>query len=282
MKLGRIILTFREDLIPVLKEYYLDGGRTDFLVIAYNPFEVDPSKFKEASNFRLTPYYEKVETRVEKTVDGQQFRVWVKAAKEFPNIEGWVIHDYDLACKPDDKTVFSHVQGGEYGIIGKTIPVWQDGMKEEKLDMFPFTVEQKKFHKAEDFISQSVDSLVDNVLMDSYPYFHQGVKTVLGGFGDFIAISRDSLLLLDDDKIKNITRGGNEQVPFTILAAHKVNAVDMRDFFSTKIFMDYTYLSIDAPYDLLNPVKYWPHSKKPTLKASCKNAVKRFLHLFTR
>ena len=96
MKLGRLILTHRKDYIDKLKTFYLDGGRTDFLVIAHNKKTVDTSHFKTDARFHLVPYCGRGPMC---SVMGHQFRVWVDVARQFPEIEGWVVHDYDF-CVP--------------------------------------------------------------------------------------------------------------------------------------------------------------------------------------
>ncbi len=280
MKFGRLILTFREDMIPRLKEYYLDSGRTDFLVVAYNSHTVDPSKFQEGSKFKMVPYFRSGYQLESKHVSGQQFRVWYNVAKEFPEIEGWVIHDYDLVCKPKDVEIFSTLSENEYASIGNPIPVWQEGMIESEIDTYPFEQKQMNWHKATDAISKSADGIIDSVLMEAYPFYHQGIKTLLGGFGDFIATSSKNILLLDDHKIKNILIGGTEQVPHTIFNAYHISPVDMRKHFSTKILMDYTYLDLSQPYDLINPVKYWPKGNKPSSVVRFKNLLKRIKNSF--
>lgn len=280
MNLGRLILTFREDIIPQLKEYYLDSGRTNFLVIAYNSKTVDPSKFQDEKNFKMVPYFRKGYQMESNHIMGQQFRVWYGVAKEFPGIDGWVIHDYDLVCKLNDRAIFSHLDENEYALIGAPIPVWQEGMVDSGVDTYPFVQNHKNWHKSTDIISQSADRIIDSVLMEAYPFYHQGIKTILGGFGDFLASSSKNILLLDDAKIQNILLGGTEQVPHTIFNAHGIKPVDMRKYCSLKILMDYTYLDLSEPYDIINPVKYWPKGTKPTLKNRLKNQIKKLRNMF--
>jgi hypothetical protein len=278
MRLGRLVLTHREDLIPILKRFYL-GPRSAFLVIAYNSSVVDQKKFEQGDNFRLVPY--SAHPRI--GLDGQQFRVWIDVAKKFSDIDGWITHDYDLVAKPSDAEIFRHIDNEQYAMIGEPFPVWMPGMVEEKIDTYPFPQGYRYWYQARN----PKDENVFKILSTAFPCEHRGITTIVGGYGDFIATRRENILLLDDPKIDSLRSGGIEQVAHTIFAAKGIKAVDMRRFFKTKIHIDSTYLSarmLDSRYDFLHPVKFWPGGKMPTqkdkfnnLKFKLKNRVKKLI-----
>lgn len=278
MKLGRLILTHREDLVHALKNFYLGQKRTDFLVIAHNWKTVDPRKFETGPNFKLVPYYGPSN---DGNISGMQWRVWVDVAKQFSGVAGWVIHDYDFLCRPSDIDIFTHVQEDTYGMIGRAFPVWQEGMKDEDVDTYPFPQDHRHWHNVG---RGPIDIEVDETLMNAYPYYYQGTKTVLGGYSDFLAVSSRNILLLDDVRIVSLKDvGGLEQVPHTVWSAKGITPVDMRQFYKTKVFMDVIYIPDQAEYDMLNPIKYWPgtaldnKTRIKNLKMKLKRLVKSFI-----
>ncbi len=136
MKLGRVVLTYRPDLIPALKEFYLGQGRTEFLVIAYNKQLVNPEEFKQEDNFKLEPY---LGEKSGGNITGQQFFAWLAVVKNYPNIDAWVMHDYDLLVRPSDKEIFKHISKGGYASLGKPFANWQEGMTGNTTeDVFPY------------------------------------------------------------------------------------------------------------------------------------------------
>ena len=278
--IGRIILTHREDLIEILKEYYLDSGRTNFLVISYKRDAVNPEKFKGHKGLYFIPFFNDEKSLSSQDIAGQQFRAWVTAVRAFPMITHWVIHDYDVVCKVGDKEIMSLVNDEQFAMIGEPIPVWQEGMKDIGLRTFPFPQRHQDWNKPKDALSKSVSNLISSVLMDAYPYYFQGIKTLLGGYGDVVATSSKNLLYLDDPKIKNIHLGGSEQVPHTIFNAHNIKAVDLSKHYKTKMIYDNSYASLDEPYDFIHPVKFWPKGQKAPPLLLFKNLVKKFLGFF--
>jgi hypothetical protein len=280
MTIGRIVLTHREDLIDMLKEYYLESGRTKFLVISYHPTLVDPKKFPEGKNFKLVPFFRPGEKDGSQSIDGQQFRAWVTAVKAYPEITHWVAHDYDVVSKVSDDEIFSRVNDTQFAMIGEPIPIWQEGMVEANVRTFPFPQKHKDWHMPPDALSQSVVKLMNRILMDAYPHYFQGIKTLLGGYGDIIATSSKNFLYLDDPILKNIKKGGGEQVPHTIFGAHGLSAVDLSKYYKVKMAYDNSYSSLDEPYDFIHPVKFWPKGQKAPPLLLFKNLVKKFLGLF--
>lgn len=275
MKIGRLILTFREDLILRLRDFYVGGDRTDLLVIAYNAGMVDPHKFKTDEKFKLIPYQTPQRSS---SISGLQYKIWIDVAKKFPQIEGWVIHDYDFYCKPKDSDLFSHIKEDEYGMIGKAFPIWQEGMGETSIDTYPFPQSHKYWHKT----NNPIDKEVDTVLMRTYPVTYGGVTTLMGGYSDCIVTRSKNILLLDDPAFLNLP-GGLEQVPHTVWGTRNVKPVDMRQFYNVRVLMDVLYLPIDNRYDMLNPVKVWDGSKvsfrmkRENLKLKLKKIVKRLI-----
>ena len=278
MKLGRLILTHRKDYIEKLKRFYLDGGRTDFLVIAPNQKTADPSKFVTTDTFHLVPYCGRGERFGQPCgVSGQQFRVWVDVVKRFPEIEGWVVHDYDFACRVSDKEIMSHVKPNEYAMIGKAFPVWQEGMKEnEGIDTYPFIQDHRHTHNQ--IPLGPIDAKVYATLMNAFPHYYHGIRTPLCGYGDFIATSRENFLLLDDPALKDLEFGGIEQVPHTIWGVKGITPVDMHPLYRMKILLDVVYVPMDARYDMIHPAKVW-EGESPTLVERWKNSKWKFKNL---
>lgn len=275
MKLGRLILTHRKDYIDKLKRFYLDGGRTAFLVVAYNQKTVDPSKFATTDAFRLIPYCGRGERFGQPCgVSGQQFRVWVDVVRKFPEIEGWVIHDYDFACRVSDEAIFSHIGPDEYAMIGKAFPIWQKGMKEDEgIDTYPFIQDHRHTHKQ--VPPNPIDVKVHTTLMNAFPHYFRGIKTLLCGYGDFIATSRSNFLLLDDPAIKDLEFGGIEQVQHTIWGIKGIKPVDMRPFYKIKVLLDVVYIPMNARYDMIHPAKVW-EGDRPALIERWKNIKWKF------
>lgn len=251
MRLGRLILTFREKYIDQLKKFYLDSGRTKFLVVAYNKKTVDPSKFKTTDSFRLVPYC----LGEECSATGQQYRVWVDVVRQFPAIEGWVVHDYDFVCRAPDDEIFSHIGANDYAMVGKAFPIWQEGMKDTGVDTYPFAQDHRHWHN--DNPPNPIRLKVDEILFRSFPYFFQNIKTFFGGYSDFIATTSKNFLLLDDPAIRGLERGGIEQVPHSIWGAKGVKPVDMRSWYKMKVLLDVMYFPMDERYQMIHPAKVW-------------------------
>src|SRR6185436_2055653 len=208
MKIGRIILTHRQDLIPDLKKFYLPS-RTDFLVIAYDENAIkNPEQFAQEDNFKLVPY----PTDPIVKLDGLQFRVWVNVIKKFPQIEAWVVHDYDLIARPSDKEIFSRVGEKEYGMVGSPFPVWVPGIK-QRFDTYPFP-QGDRYWCTRPGMRERFTALVEH-----FPAVVDGQKTFYGGYGDFLAARSEVFLLMDDPRLDPITVGGNEQVEHTVWIA---------------------------------------------------------------
>lgn len=263
MRIGRLILTHRRDLLAVLKSHYLPA-RTDFLVIAYDRSSVGAPGIAEGGNFRLLPY----DTHPLWKLDGRQFRVWLKAVRAFPRIEGWVIHDYDLAAKPTDAEIFSHLGEDEYAMIGQPFPVWREGMK-SGFDTYPFPQSHRFWGTG------AVSRERYQALVDCFPVEVDGVKSFYAGYSDFLAASSASLLLLDDRRLDAMNRGGSEQVPHAVWGAKGIKAVDLRRFYKSKIRLDGRYLPprfFNAPYDFLHPLKFWPGGRPETARDRIANA----------
>lgn len=267
MKLGRLILTHREDLINQLRDFYLVGERTDFLVIAYDATKkIDTKKFSQSDTFRIIPF-SYPEQKENPTMSGRQWRVWIEIAKKFPEIDSWVIHDYDFVTKPSDKEILSHLAPNDYGMIGAAFPVWKPGMANANIDTYPFPQSHRYWHKT----PTPAGALVDQTLLKEYPVSFQGIKTLVGGFSNFIASSRINILLLDDHKIDNSKLMGVEQIPHTIWRARGVRPVDMRKFYKTKVLLDVKYIPFSDEYDMLSPVEFWPGKSSPGAKERVKN-----------
>lgn len=272
-KLGRLILTDREDLIDQLKDFYA-GTRTDFLVIVYNRETIDPSKFRTNDTFKLMP-------GERGNISDKQHKVWVEVAKHFPDIEAWVTHDYDFVCRPSDADIFRHIASDQYAMIGKAFPIWQEGMKNTNVDIYPFPESYTNWGQQRTEIPDERD--FHWFLPRHYPCEFQGVKTFMGGFGDFIATSRKNILLLDDPKLDVITEGGIEQVSHSIWQTYNINPVDMRNFYKVKVLMDVVYIPMDESYDMLHPVKFWPGQKpgsganRENLKYRIKKLIKQLI-----
>ena len=271
MKIGRLILTYREDLINTLHDFYL-GKRTNFLVIAYNRATVNPDKFEQSENFKLVPYYGSGGKYGQPGgIGGQQYHVWVDVVKKFPEIDGWVIHDYDFIAKPSDADIFSHIAPNEYAMAGTAFPVLLPGMKITDIDTYPFPQSYQYWYQG--FNPQK--ELIRKILMESYPVSSQGIQTIMGGSSDFIATSKVNILLLDDEKISDPELEGAEQIPHTIWRARGIKPVDMRKFYKMKVLLDVQYIPFSDKYDMLNPVKYWP-GQKPSSKIVLQNLKYRF------
>lgn len=276
MRLGRLILTHREDLILTLKNFYLPS-RTDFLVIAYDRLNVNPAKFEEGNNFRLVPY----ETDPKLKLNGQQFRVWTNVVRMFPEIEGWVVHDYDMIAKPNDQEIFQHLGEKNYGMIGTSFPVWVEGMTEQ-FDTYPFPQGHRYWGAGPDLMRPF------QALIEAYPTKVGEKETFYGGYGDFLAARSEYFLLMEENPLlRRVTEGGNEQVPHTVWRAHGVLPVDMTRYYRTKVFVDGRYLPermLYSRYDFLHPLKFWPGGKRPSerdkifqLKAILKVTIKQLI-----
>jgi hypothetical protein len=272
MNIGRIILTYRQDMILPLKKFYLDSGRTDFLVISYNEKLVDPTKFQQADNFKLEPYLGKGENG---DISGQQFLAWVGPIKKYPEIQGWAIHDYDLLAKPDDIEIFQHLKPGQYGSLGKPFPIWQRGMSGETTqDLFPYPYH----YISEDHKKEGDILYLENILLKSFKVKYQNIPTILTGYSDFIAAFSKDILLLSDSRLNELDHAGLEQAIHTVFACNGLEQVDFRKFFSTNISLDNTlYITFENDFDFSHPVKFWPGLEQITLKKKIKRFLKPIL-----
>lgn len=264
-KLGRLILAHREGTIEQLRDFYLEQGRTEFLVIAYNRETVDPRKFQESENFHFIPY-RAFDGQV--SIFGDRHRVWIDAVKKFPDIDSWIVHDDDFICRPHDEDIFSHVGPNEYGMIGKAFPVWQEGMKKEgeDFDTYPFPQAQRFWGR---FTTAPTDEEVENALLAAYPFDFHGIKTILAGYSDFIAASREDILKLEEPRFATVY-GAIERLPHTLWHAKGVSPVDMRQYYKVKVLMDVVYIPMNENYDMLHPVKFW-RGTSPDFPARIKN-----------
>jgi hypothetical protein len=277
MKLGRIITCYREDLILQIKDFYLGGNRTDFLVVAYNEEHVDPSKFSQTENFKLVPY------RGRDANGGfiiVQWKTWPKTAAMFPEIGFWVLHDYDVLCKPSDSDIQSHIKENEYAMLGSPIILWQEGMPEEDMDCYPFARDYRYWKKVK-FLPQDAASIekFESVLKQNFPKIYKGIPTILCGYGDFLATSSKNLMLLADPRLEPISNGGIEQVPHSVFGYNGIRAVDLREYYSLNISMDNTlYAAFKNKFDISHSVKFWPQGNKPALKLRLKRFIKSMLY----
>jgi len=278
MQTARLILNHREDLVLPLKDFYLGSGRTSRLVMAVNPNTVNIRRFKEDDSFRLTAH---AFPRPDGTASmrSRNWRVWAEVAKQFPQIDMWVAHDYDLTVLPGDADITAHVKPSEYAMIGTAFPIWQEGMKDVDFDTYPFP----EGHRYWRLNSNPYDRAVEAALLKYYPVDFQNIQTVMAGYGDFVATSRENLLRLDDDRLKLIDVFGGEQVPHTIWRVQGIRPVDMRQFYKTKVLMDVVYTPMDVKYDFVHPVKFWPGQpvdkglRKQNRTYKFKNFVKRLI-----
>ena len=270
MKIGRVILTHRQDVVLALKNFYF-GAYSDFLVIGCNQLTVELSKFQQTDNFKMFGY---IRSDFQEGLNGRQFIAWVEAAKRFPKIDAWVIHDYDVLAKVCDKEVFKHVSLGHYGCVGLPFPNWQPGLPSPVArDVFPFSRHyvSKDDKPSPDFCCR------EKYLIQKFPTSLDGISTVMSGYGDFLAIYRDDLLKLDDHQFSRLP-GGLEQVPHTVLRYYNVQPVDFRAFFSLNISMDNVfYVPFKNTYDISHPVKFWPGINRPPFKVWCRRLIKLFL-----
>lgn len=259
-----------------IKDFYL-GDKTDFLVIGYNDAYIDPKKFTQSKNFKMLPY---------KGTDKQgnlavvQWRVWPALASQFPEIDFWVVHDYDVICKPTDRSIASHVEPNQYAMLGKPIPLWQPGMPEQDVaDSFPFSPGYRFWKKVQMQPQVAADSeIFEGTLRKNFPNFFQGLPTILCGYGDILATYSKNLLLLSDPRLNPINRGGIEQVPHSVFGYFGLTAVDLRSWYSLHVSLDNTlYVSFNNKFDISHPVKYWPVGKQPGLKLKTKRLIKQLL-----
>ncbi len=284
MKLARLIITFREDLIEELRRFYLDEKRTAFLVLACNKESIDISKFKEKDNFHLVYYFG---PGPRGSISGLQYHVWLDVLKQFAGFDGWVIHDYDLVCQPTDQEIFSRLKADEYGMIGRAFPVWQPGMGRTDIDTYPFPQGHDYWcvDRRGGQANSSREDQVRKLLLDKFPTYFKNTKTFFGGYGDFLAATTDKLKLLEIPEIRAIKNGGVEQIVHSVLAAHNFSAVDMRRFYKMKIKLDGRYLApklLFSDYELLHPLKFWPNAgRQPTFRDSIQNK-KRILKTFIK
>jgi hypothetical protein len=271
MKIGRLILTHRQDLILPLKNFYLPS-KTEFLVLAYNQITVKPDCFEQTKNFKLMPYLGK---GAGGSILGQQFLVWADAAKNYPEIDFWIVQDYDILCMPTDIVIASHVGRGQYGMIGNPFAFLRRKNRASQKDVFPF------FYKdVPDSLSSSrVYRYLEEELKKIYPLKIEGEECIYTGYGDFLATSKENISLLGEERLRNLKEGGAEQVPHTVFSAKHILPVDLRQFFSMKIILDPTlYVNFNSKYDFSHPVKYWPGSSvKPNFKLRMKSFIKYLL-----
>ena len=248
---------------------------TDFLVIAHNKKTVNTAHFTTDARFHLVPYCGRGERFGQPcSVMGQQFRVWVDVVRQFPEIEGWVVHDYDFACRVSDKEIFTHIKPNEYAMIGKAFPLWEKGMQEnEGIDTYPFIQDHRHYYN--EVPMNPIDVKVRATLTNAFPHSYHGTTTILGGSGDFIATTRENLLLLDDPAIKDLEFGGIEQVPHAIWGAKGVAPVDMRQFYNMKVLLDVVYVPMHPGYDMVHPAKVW-EGEQPTLAERKRNIKWKF------
>lgn len=268
MRIGRLILTHRQDLVGAIKEIYLPA-RTGFLVIAYNQACVDPAQFSQTENFKLFPY-----TGPGGSIAGHQYKVWKDVVKQFPGIDAWTIHDYDVLVKPADEDIFRHVKPGQYAALGLPFYNWQQGMPAQTTnDTFPY-------------LSHYVDSIsnkdstflgAEQVLKKAFPLYFQNIATIKTGYSDFFVGFSKDLILFDNPKL-DIAEGGIDQVVHTVMAYHKIELVDLRQFYSMEISLDNTlYMPFENKFDISHTAKFWPQGN---LRPGFKLALKRLIKLF--
>jgi hypothetical protein len=262
MKLARAILTHRQDLIPHIKRYYLESGKTDFLIIAYNQLSVDPKKFEQTENFKLFPYLGKGSSG---SIVGQMFLVWADLAKNFPEVEKWIIHDYDVIVKPTDEELAAKVGENEYGMVGTPFVYNQETIADKEADdLYPFLKSGLNLS----LNNQTYKSL-EKELLKTY-------KAVLTGYGDFIVASSKDLALLGQEHLRDLPSGGAEQVPHTVFAQKNIKPKDLKKYFSCFVSLDNSvYADFESKYDISHPSKFWPGFPKPGLKLR----IRRFLKL---
>ena len=259
MKIGRLILTHREDLILSIRDFYLKN-RSEFLVIAYNQNSVRPEKFIETENFKLLPYFGK---GLNGSIAGKQYYIWAQGAKAFPQIDAWVMHDYDVLCKPTDAEIFAHIPVGHYAGLGMPFYMWQEGISQPTTkDIYPFW-----YHYVSENVQPEITYFhIKDFLLKRFPLEVEKKETFMCGYGDWVAAYRSQLLLLDDPVLKELETIGSDSVPPTVFAYNGILPVDLRKYFSMYISFDNTlYVPFENKFDISHPVKFWP---KGTLKAT--------------
>lgn len=269
-----MILTHRKDLIDQIRQHYL-GKFSDFLVIAYNSSTVDVSDFTESENFKLVPYYGNGE-KIGKpgNLAARQWAVWPEVSKLYPEIETWIIHDYDLLCRVADSDLASRVGADEFGIIGKPFKMWQPGMSDGNLDIYPFlNIEYKKLTK----IFSSVNEQVYSVLIENYSVNEGLIKTIYMGYGDILVVHAGTLQLLNDPILKQIEVGGIEHVFHNVFLKNNLRPIDLRKYYSMKILLEWIHINFNNKYEISHPIKYWPKGEGESAVGFLKNKLKLLL-----
>ena len=164
-KIARLILLPAEKYINEIIRFY--GSRSAHLVIAYNADSFTPSKTYPvplisyagvgAETAREFSFPEKIAAHPL----GTQWRVYAKAAAAFPEIEQWVIHDYDVLCKPTDRDLCEKVPAGHYGTLGLPIPRYRPGINAAawRKKTWPYThMPYENLWHARDTITQRTDA----------------------------------------------------------------------------------------------------------------------------
>ena len=267
MRLGRLILTHRQDLISSIKEFYLPS-KTNFLVVGYNKKSVNANLFQENENFKMHGYQGNGPSG---SLAGRQYVAWAEVARKYPEIDIWVMHDYDVLCKPTDAEMTKYLESGQYGVVGQPFASTKVARsKDEPKDVFPYFVKD---------LDKSID-ISDNYaywekeLLKLYPIYVHGIKSIFTGNGDLIVGHRDIFLFLEDEHIRSLDNGGAEQVPHTLFAYHGIRPLDLRKYFSIFFSLDNNiYASYNNSYDISHPVKFWSGGAKPSLKIVLKKFI---------
>src|SRR5439155_23485566 len=99
-----------------------------------------------------------------------------------------------------------------------------------------------------------IDENFLKVLEEHFPVFQDGVRTVLCGYGDFIAAPRDLVLGLLDQRLASIEIGGIEQVVHGVAHHAGYGYTDLSKRFQTRVRM-FPLLWFSDRDEIIHPVK---------------------------
>jgi len=288
--IGRLILVPAEIMLPGLIDYY--KHRSDFLVIGYNKDNFSPSRSYPVP---LIPYRGVGREIAVKYGFGEGAAghplgtVWRRAStldQTFPEIQFWIIHDYDVVCKPHDREIADVVPENCYGMIGLPIPRYKPAIDETAFESstFPFTHQTYRtlWHAADEMTARNDHNFLD-VLENEFPFIQNGITTVLCGYGDIIAAPVNLLRCLRDKRLDPIEIGGIEQVIHNIAFHNHFKPFDLSKAFRTRVH--FSALSWFADSDqIIHPLKELRlvQSKKAKYLWAYRTILNRILNLFSR
>lgn len=273
--IARLILVPRQDVLDRVVDLY--SSRTSFLILGYNEETFTP---RAPSDVGLVPY-RGVSAELVKRWDfptawvghplGTTWKTWISAGRMFPDVERWVIHDYDLICRPRDEDLVGHVPTDSYGMIGTPVPRYKPGIDASRFAnrTYPFVHSRyERLWYGEDELNTRVVDKLFSVLEREYPFDVNGVTSALCGYGDLVVLPRDILVKLGDPALEEIEVGGIEQVVHCVARAAGYHPVDLSRVFRTRVrFTPMVWFSNKD--EIVHPVKDL---------ALVESRSKRFLH----